>query len=310
MNKEECSDHECNILNILLYYDIFDYPLTEDEILNNYRLKVEKEFSCKSILQSLVKKEVVYKFEDYYTLNSTDKNLLKRKVGNLLSEKCMKKALFFSKLINVFPYVRAIFLSGSLSKNFMNIDSDIDYFIITKPNRIWLTRTLLVLLKKIFLLNSYRHFCINYFVDTNNLEIDEKNIFTATEILTLVPIYGTKSVKKFFDQNRWVKKNYPNFNGNPVKFSKDNNVIKKIFELLFNNRVGDCLDDYFFKLSVKYWDKKFRNKYSQEEFRSAIRANKYVSKHHPGNFQNIVLKEYRKKVVEFKNKYNIVIDDI
>ena len=79
-----------------------------------------------------------------------------------------------TKFISKFPYVRAILLSGSISKGYMDKDSDVDYFIITQPNRLWVTRLLLMLFKKIFLFNSRKVFCINYFVDSEKLEIEEK----------------------------------------------------------------------------------------------------------------------------------------
>ncbi|MEZ5195381.1 MAG: hypothetical protein R2764_02960 [Bacteroidales bacterium] len=86
----------------------------------------------------------------------------------------MLKAKRFSTFISNFPYVRGISLSGSLSKGYIGDDPDIDYFIITKENRLWLSCTMLIAFKKIFLFNSCKYFCVNYFIDTNNLEIEEK----------------------------------------------------------------------------------------------------------------------------------------
>ena len=86
----------------------------------------------------------------------------------------------------MFPFVRGVFLSGSISKGFMSESDDIDYFIITAPGRLWLTRTLLILFKKIFLFNSFRNFCLNYFIDSENLYIPEHNRYTATEIVFLI----------------------------------------------------------------------------------------------------------------------------
>ena len=91
-------------------------------------------------------------------------------------------------------------ISGSLSKGYYDDDGDIDFFIITSPKRLWIARTFLILYKKIFLLNSRKYFCVNYFISSNALEIEEKNIFTATELTTLLPMFGNGSFHKFYEK--------------------------------------------------------------------------------------------------------------
>ena len=102
----------------------------------------------------------------------------------------MHKALRNARLIFHFPFTRAIMISGSLSKNYADEASDVDYFIIVKPGRLWIARTLLIIYKRIFLMNSKKYFCVNYFIDEDHLEIEEKNLFTAVELTTLIPIHG------------------------------------------------------------------------------------------------------------------------
>ena len=121
------------------------------------------------------------------------------------------KLIKVSRKIAKFPYVKGVCLSGALSKGFYDDDGDFDFFIITKPNRLWIARTILVLYKKIFLLNSKKYFCVNYFISTDKLEISEQNLFTATEIATLIPLYGTDTFKEFLEaKNPWAAPYFPN----------------------------------------------------------------------------------------------------
>ncbi len=115
------------------------------------------------------------------------------------------------KLISRFPFVRAVLASGSLSKGYMDEKSDIDFFIITAPHRLWIARTLLVLYKRLFLGGSHKHFCVNYFVDEDHLEIEEKNLFTATELATVLPLYGAEQYKSLIKTNGWVRDFFPNY---------------------------------------------------------------------------------------------------
>lgn len=298
------------ILRTLIYYDIFNYPLTFEEISCTCDLKNEGDNPCYRALQLLLEKKIVYKIDNYYSLNPDRDSVQRRKKGNQLAEKWTKKARWFSRLISFFPFVRGISLSGSLSKGFIGENPDIDYFIITKPNRLWLTRSMLVLFKKVFLLNSYKYFCVNYFIDSENLEIEEKNLFTATEIKTLIPVYGQDVKRKFYEQNLWVTKYYPNFK--PDDRVQDVNgqtsSIKKAFEILFNNKLGDWLDDYSMKVTVNHWSKKFHKNYSAKEFELVFKSQKSISKHHPRNYQDYVLNQYRDKVEEIAEKHNIKVE--
>lgn len=300
------------VLRTLIYYDIFNYPLTLEEISCACNLKSEDENPCYKALHLLVDKKIVYKIDKYYSLNPDRIHVQRRRKGNQLAEKWIKKARWFSKLISFFPFVRGISLSGSLSKGFIGENPDIDYFIITKPNRLWLTRSMLVLFKKVFLLNSYKYFCVNYFIDTENLEIEEKNLFTATEINTLIPVYGQEVKKKFYEQNSWVKKYYPNFKPDDriLDLNGQTSAIKKAFELLFNNKLGDWLDDYSMKVTVKHWSKKFHKHYSVKEFELVFKSQKSISKHHPRNYQDFVLGQYRNKVEEIAEKHNIEVEEL
>jgi hypothetical protein len=106
-----------------------------------------------------------------------------------------------------FPFVRGIGISGSLSKNYADEDADIDFFIITSRNHLWIARTFLHGLKKLsFLVGKQDWYCMNYFIDEEALVIAEKNIFTATEVVTLKPVCGEKRDYNLFTMRiigRW-----------------------------------------------------------------------------------------------------------
>jgi len=177
-----------------------------------------------------------------------------RKKGNANADTLIKKAKEIAKLLYKFPYVRAIGLSGSLSKNFADENSDIDYFLITKANRLWIARTLLVFFRKNpFLKNRHKYYCMNYFVDEADLVIEEKNIYTATELFTLIPLAGNGSLKKFFEKNSWSYSYFPN-RDLPVVKEEINFAepwFKKLMEFVFNNKFGNWLDNYLCKRKKK-----------------------------------------------------------
>lgn len=301
-----------NVLRTIIYYDIFNYPLTENDILNDCGLSKENISPCREALKFLVDEKIVYCLGKYYSLNNNYKNVERRIKGNEEAKKWIKKSQRFSKFISWFPFVRGISLSGSLSKGFVDEDPDIDYFIITKPNRLWVARSLLIAFKKIFLLNSYKYFCLNYFIGQDNLEIEEKNLFTATEITTMIPVFGNHVKRSFFENNQWIKEFYPHFEIDEMEDVPFNRsyTLKRLLEFLMKGKMGDRLDAWFMNKTMRHWANKYGNKFSEEEFLITFKSGKNVSKHHPQNFQKKVLDKFNSKLKEIEDQHKIKVESI
>ncbi len=290
----------------LLYFDIFDYPLTFDEIKRFQPKEINAPNTLKSILNDLVSKGLVSYFRHFYFFGHHYEKVDKRLTGNLTAERMLKSAKWVSRFIQSFPFVRCVCISGSLSKGFMNEKSDIDFFIITKPNRLWIARTLLIAFKKFFLFNSSRYFCVNYLIDTDHLEIPDQNLFTATELLTLKPMTNPELFEDFLKQNTWAFRFLPNHPGPEVENIPNvtDGFLKRIFERFLNDKIGEFLDIWLMKVSLNRWKKKFPN-LSLSDFDLALRSRRYVSKHHPQNFQNKVLMALEKKQLTFEATHRV-----
>ena len=285
------------IIRQLLYYDIFDHPLTKEEILRNCTQNEDNHNG----FEYLLNKKLIFKINCHYSVRNDSQLSLKRIKGEENTHKSMPKALKMAKLISKFPFIRAVALSGSISKGYMDDSTDVDYFIITKPKRLWLARTILVLYKKIFLLNSFRFFCLNYFIDEKELELSDRNIFTATEINTLIPVYGNELIESFFKANTWVVDYYKEFPQKMTFEEKEtpNTAFKKSLEFLLSNIVGNWLDYYSMKSTIQFWKWKYRND-NRNLFISSFRLNRSIAKYHPGNFQERVLASFYKNIESFK----------
>ena len=305
-NKSNISLLGKSIIRTLVYYDIFTYPLTADEIYFNLGTNHVSNDEVKFELKNLCSSGIIFSKDDYFLLKDNEEFIYRRLAGNKLAEKKLVLAYKMSRFISFFPYVRAIMLSGSISKGYMEKDSDVDYFIITQPNRLWLTRLLLMIFKKVFLLNSRKIFCINYFVDSETLEIDEKNIFTATELVTLIPTYNADLYNAMFENNKWIRDYYPNFvkRESAKIYNNKGSVIKSIFEMILNNILGDKLDDFAMKLFDKSNRIKYRD-YDIADFKIAFKTSKRESKHHPKFFQKRVLEAFNYKLKNVEETFNI-----
>lgn len=298
-----------SIIKTLAYYDIFDYPLTVEEIFYNLGTNHVSVLDIQKEIELLCKDGLTFKKSNFYLLRNDENFITRRLEGNKLAEKKINSAYKMTKFISKFPYVRAVLLSGSISKGYMEKDSDVDYFIITQPKRLWVTRLLLMLFKKVFLFNSRKIFCINYFVDTETLEIEEKNIFTATELTTLIPTYGKELYDELYKKNSWIRDFYPNFpkRDNSIISNNKNSLAQKAFEKILSNSFGDKLDDFAMNLFEKSNHKKYSD-YNSKDFQVAFKTSKHESKHHPKFFQKRVLEALNDKLKSFETNYNVSLD--
>lgn len=295
-------------LKTILYFSIFKYPLKLEDILNFSNSKNPTQIEAE--LEFLLKKKVIHKIEEFYFTEYDLNSIERRKRGNEMAISALKIAKEKAEFISKFPFVEAVGVSGSLSKGYYDNDSDIDFFIICTSNRVWISRTLLLLYLRIFIPNSRKYFCVNYFISTNNLEIEEKNRYTATEIKTLIPILGQNLFEEFYKKNNWVTSYFGEQNTvlNHVPNIKKTTIIK-VIEAILNLNTGISLDHLFRKLTIQKWKHKFRHSISTEDFKVALKSTKNISKHHPKNFQKRVITALNDKYREIKKNYNIELTE-
>lgn len=290
------------ILN-LLYSEIFQHPLSKKEVVDFLQLKIEANSgSFNQLLDELTQCGLIGCKEGYYYLFEENNKIHRRIAGNDKAHKLMPKAYKVARFIHGFPFVQGVGISGSLSKGVMNDDGDFDFFIITQPNRLWIARTLLIVYKKLFLFNSKKYFCVNYFIDTNNLEIEEKNKFTATEIATLIPASGSV-LFQFYQTNSWIQTFYPNKAVlEPYSDVSKKPIFSRMIAFCLKGKLGEWFDEWFMKLTLRRWKKKF-NEFDNQKFGLTMKSRKYVSKHHPNDFQNKVLNKYSELIEQYKLHY-------
>ena len=284
---------------------MFDYPLRKREIYVFLAHKEEMDVFEKE-LNCLVEASLVFALGEFYCLFNNYTLAERRRKGNEKAAAMLGKADKAANLIARFPFVKGVAVSGSLSKRFADEDADIDFFIITAVNRLWIARTFLHMFKKItFLFNLQDCFCMNYFVDESSLCILEKNIYTATEVVTVMPICGLAVFERFYLANNWTKNYLPN---NYLHISPAAEIQSKWFtrmtEMLLNNRLGNWVDTALMKKTAKNWNRKTRhNKKNSKGITLSMHVGKHFSKPNPENFQKRLLQRYQHFLAEVLEQY-------
>lgn len=296
-----------NILRTLLYYDIFRHPLNSEEIysfLPQNSISRDEIKNSLAVITSAVESEIG-ESEGFYYLKPNGTYVQARMEKEKYSERMWKSARRVTHIIKRFPFVRSVIATGSLSKNSSDSQSDLDFMVITAPRRLWVARTLLMLFKKTVLLNSKKYFCINYFIASDNMEIEERNIYTATEIVTLKATYNTSLLKEFILKNMWVKDFFPNYtpfagglNEAGCKVSNRHSILQKFSELFFPLRPGDRLDEYLREKTKLHWKKKYADM-AEADRNFRLKSTKTESKAHPHSVQKTILAMYEEKLRQY-----------
>ncbi|MGN6532282.1 MAG: nucleotidyltransferase domain-containing protein, partial [Ginsengibacter sp.] len=206
-----------------------------------------------------------------------------------------------AKILSWFPFVQSVAVSGSLSKNFADEKADIDFFIITAANRLWIARTCMHIFKKFtFLPGKQNWFCMNYYIDEMKMEIAEKNIFTAMEIVTLMPMQGMNCFQKFIKANSWTSHYFHEQTISDEKSAEIKKVfLTKCFEKIFNFWCGNTTEKWLMNVTDKRWKNKTRRgKVNDHGVSMAMITDPHFSKPDPQYFQAGIIQAYELRVRE------------
>ena len=211
-SKTALSLFEQNILRVVLYFNIFNHPLKAEEIYSFLPSNSTTPAEVASTLESGAIHRVVKSREGYFFLGSSRESCIDdRRRKEQLARVRIKTALAVARFIRMFPFVRAVMLSGELSKGVASEGSDIDFVIVTQKRRLWICRSILILFKKVFLFNSKKYFCLNHFISEENLSASLRNIYSATEIATLKPLSNHGQYVEYIRANEWIREFFPNW---------------------------------------------------------------------------------------------------
>jgi hypothetical protein len=295
---------ESSVLKILAYFSVFDFPLSTGEI-RRFLPPGSNDDCLEETLQQMIVDGLVYQLDKYYSLQNNHNLVRRKESGYTRAQELLPKAMKIGRFLCRFPYVRGIGISGSLSKMYAHEKADIDFFIITKANRLWVSRTIMHLFKKLtFLTGKQHYYCMNYFLDEKSLPLRDQNVYTAIETLTLIPVCG-EGIGDFFLANGWVSEW---FAGYPLMIKAQQKTasrswIKRAVEWMLNNKFGNRLDTWLMNVTNRRWKKKEeRRKLNYEGKEMSLLTGKHFAWSNPDSFQQKVIGLYHKRLAEIEKR--------
>lgn len=234
------------ILRTLIYADIFNYPLKAYEI---HKWLIQKQVPLQKIRKKLNKFQ---EYKGYYFLKNKCQ-VLKRIRNMEVSKRLFFKAKILTQILKIVPWIKLVGISGGLAMGNACKKDDIDLFIITSKNRLWLSRIISNLL--LLPVRRERHskdirgkFCLNVFITQDNLAQKKKDLYTAHEILQMKVIWEREGMYgRFLEENEWAFKYLPNWTVGQVKSEK-----RKVKSEKKDSRIFDILEKLAKWVQLKY----------------------------------------------------------
>lgn len=222
------------ILAPLAFFGLYGLPLGREKIWQLlYKSQVNRE-KFDRVLADLVRAGKVYDQDGHFALKPWDS-------GHLLisqdeTSKRWRKLQKYYNLLAAIPFIEHISVIHSLALGNADAKSDIDLLVITRPNRLYFVRSVIIVLFRI--LGVYKtqakiseQFCFGYYLTTSNMDISRvegQDNFLAFWFASHIPILGMPAHEKFLRSNTWIYKYFPNYQ--PVAWPEPqiSNVVAKL----------------------------------------------------------------------------------
>ena len=253
------------ILETLAYSDIFDYPLTLDELHRYLPVSIAKTALRNSVPQSLLcdfPQPSGSSTEIFYSLPNRSSIVELRLERDAASRPPFRRALSYGRILGQLPFVRMVAMTGSLAMLNLSKNADMDFMFITVPNRLWIARAFAVTFGRLMRLVGDR-ICVNLLVSENALEWPRHDLYSAREMGQMIPIVGPGIYRQLRDANPWTDEFLPNAVSTPTLtpeiIRETGSLGQRILEAIFFGRFGGWLDDAVMKFQLRKITRKYGN---------------------------------------------------
>ncbi|MPZ48594.1 MAG: hypothetical protein GEU75_04645 [Dehalococcoidia bacterium] len=207
--SRELSALEVAVLETVAYSDVFDFPVTAEEVWRSLPTPASLAGVTSALASVCILPEMLACSQPYFHFKGREELVARRERRRESSTVLRLKAETYAGLIARLPFVRMVALTGSLAVHNSDDDDDIDYLIVTEPGRVWLTRAMTMLIVRLAGLRGVT-LCPNYFLAESVLALPQRDLYTARELLQMIPLAGRAVYDRMLAANVWWRDFLPN----------------------------------------------------------------------------------------------------
>ena len=236
------------ILHTVIYADLFDYPLTAQEI---HRYLTGYAAPLATIEEHLAHDDGLGQrlgsIAPFWFLAGRDHLVSLRQQRASFSQALWREARRYGRLVAALPFVRMVSITGSLTmNNVISARDDVDLLIVAARDRVWLARGLAILWVHLARRRGIE-LCPNYVLAEHRLHLGDPSLFIAHELAQLVPLYGLDTYQRLLESNAWVRDYLPNalpHEGSAGEIGGMARGGQRLLEAVLGGRIGDAVEGW------------------------------------------------------------------
>ncbi len=312
-----------SILQTLAYFDIFDHPLTREELFwylyTDYPdLKSDYTDFVKQLENDLP--SGVGSSQGFYFLSDRENIVQIRQSRVKLVEDKMKIAVRGIKKIARVPFIRGVFVCNTLGYGVVDEDSDIDVFIVVKQGRLFIARALATMYLGLVRMRRTKKkiknkICLSFYVADNNLNLEKtaitNDIYLVYWLNNLIPVYDPNNLhQEIIKENNWAKKYLVNglqdFSSSyhwRIYNTKFSQAIKNFFEKTWASAYGDLIEKQAKEMQLVKMKMNFRSVQNENDTRVIV--NDEMLKFHENDRREEYKKLWQENCVKISNSSNL-----
>ncbi len=192
------------ILTTIEMAHAFGSAFTRDQVYRFLKIPVSKK-SYNDCINELIDEGIIAEKNSRLMKSEIDEQCHEKQQ---FSRALLKRYHFELKFLSRLPWVRFIGLTGANAFESCKKDDDIDLFMVTNVDKLWITYLMIVLFGKIT--GKRERLCLNYLVDENNLTLLPKNYYAAVQLVQMKPLFNQNYKERLIYKNSWLFDCLPN----------------------------------------------------------------------------------------------------
>lgn len=289
------------VLSTLAYFDLFEVPLTREE-LSDYLLFMNAEE--RAIDLYLKDSSYVMRREGFLSFRWNPEFWQSWAEKQIRTRAAFKKVDRWRWLFQLCPFVRLVAVCNSATIGDTRKNSDIDLFVVAAPGHLFTARLFLTALTSLFGVRRHgskirERFCLSFYVteealDLSALALQPYDIYLAFWAQTLEPIAGDYSVyERFVSENwPWLSTYFSKPSRRKRYFRNRSGVVKTLHHLLEFLLRSDRVERW---ARSKQWSRALA-KYQSLQDKSGTVISDSMLKFHDQDARLSIREEWKKRV--------------
>jgi hypothetical protein len=207
------------VISTLAFFALYELPLSARRVHELLLGQIATLAEVEQTLAQLVLENKIIQAGSLYSTKAWNQTTYHANQAELM-KKWAKIDRYFNWLA-ILPFVRNISVINSLALGTADADSDIDFFVITKSNRLYFVRSMVIVLFRLLGVYKTRQkikdkFCFGFFVtpkflNFETLMLKPQDPYFLFWLASLRPVLGGQYYWQLMQENQWLNEYFPNF---------------------------------------------------------------------------------------------------